>query len=355
MKTADINMLIENTKNNSLGKVETGLNDLRLRFKAETILSTLGSLKNLKVLVIGDCILDEYVFCDLMERAKKEPVLVFKHVNTELYPGGSLAIANHIANFAGEVTIITSMGGDKKADIFLDRRIIHKIFTDKNNVTLIKKRYVYRYRNTKVFEVYSHGGYEIDNELEKEISTYIDNNIDNFDVVIVADFGHGFITNGIKESILKSKKFLAINAQTNSGNLGYNYITRYKNFDFATLTEEELRLPLQDSKSSIDELVKQMGNLLNCKKICVTLGKKGIVYYQDRIYQLPVFSTRVVDTVGAGDAILAIISLLAYKKVDPEIIPFIGNCVGALAVRTMGNKEPINPIDLNRFIVNLLS
>ena len=89
----------------------------------------------------------------------------------------------------------------------------------------------------------------------------------------------------------------------------------------------------------------------NCSRINITLGKSGSIYYQNsKTYYVPIFSTNVVDSVGAGDAVFAITSLLSYKNVDPKMIPFIGNVVGSLAVKTMGNKEPINPIDLFTFI-----
>ena len=67
-------------------------------------------------------------------------------------------------------------------------------------------------------------------------------------------------------------------------------------------------------------------------------------------YFVPIFSDRVVDSVGAGDAVLSITSLLAKKNVPPKLIPFIGNVVGGLKVKTIGNKEPINPNDLLSFV-----
>ncbi len=334
------------------------LNSFKNNFSSEQIISLLSSLKDINVLVIGDCILDEYVFCDVMERAKKEPILVFKHVIAELYAGGVFAIANHVANFAGEVSLITSVGNDDKTLSFLKNKLNPKIqnnfFSDNNNTTLTKRRYVYRYRNTKVFETYSHSDYDLNRLQEQEIINHINNNLNKFDVILVADFGHGFITDNIRNCILKTNKFLAVNAQTNSGNLGYNYITKYKNLDYVAMTEEELRLPLQDPKSTVSELVKKLSDIINCKKICITQGSKGILYYENGIHELPILSKKVVDTLGAGDAILSVTSLLAYKGVKPEIIPFIGNCVGALAVQVIGNKQPVSPIDLNKFISDVL-
>ena len=69
---------------------------------------------------------------------------------------------------------------------------------------------------------------------------------------------------------------------------------------------------------------------------------------------MPIFSNHIVDTVGAGDTVLSMTSLLAKKEVNPELIPFIGNVAGALAVKVMGNKESLSPVDLFRFIQYLM-
>jgi sugar/nucleoside kinase (ribokinase family) len=83
----------------------------------------------------------------------------------------------------------------------------------------------------------------------------------------------------------------------------------------------------------------------------ITLGDKGSLFYsnEDQFF-VPVFSERIIDTIGAGDAVLSITSLLAKNRTPPEVIPLIGNLVGALAVLIVGNKESIDPIKLFKFI-----
>ena len=66
------------------------------------------------------------------------------------------------------------------------------------------------------------------------------------------------------------------------------------------------------------------------------------------------FSSDVVDSVGAGDAVLSVTSLLTAKNAPPELIPFIGNCVGAMAIRILGNKETIQKKDLLRYIGGIM-
>ncbi len=276
----------------------------------------LNSLKDLNVLVIGDFIEDEYVFCQPVGITKDGAVSV-KQLYSELYAGGSKAIANHIKGFVNACTVISKSPH-------------------------IRKRRYLALPNKKLFEVAIETGAISDWAIKG-----ITDRVRTSDVVIIADFGHGMITPQIRKIVTDNAKFCAVNAQTNSLNFGFNYITKYKNVDFISINELELRLPYGDKESSIEHLVQRLAKDTKCKRINVTLGKSGSTYYQDgQFYHSPALSDGVVDTVGAGDAVLSITSLLACKNVSPEMIPFIGNCAGALASQTMGNKEPINPNEL---------
>ncbi len=333
--------------------------ELKKEYTDESIISTLSSLKNLKVLIIGDTIIDEYVYCDSLGRAKKEPVLVFKHNYLEQYAGGILAIANHVAEFSDNITLLTHLGNDALIEEIisknLNKKIINKFFKDQVYPTLTKRRYVYAYRLSKILEVYNKDPEAI-KLAEDEIMKYIEEYSNSFDLTIIGDFGHGLITDKIKEVICKKAKFLAVNVQANSGNFGYNLITKFNRADYISLTAEELQLAMRDKNSDLKELIKKLSLQTKCKKICITLGKKGILYFDNWIfYRVPILSNKVIDTVGAGDAVFSITSMVANKDIDPKLVPFIGNCAGALAVQIIGNKEPVRSENLKNFISSLFA
>ncbi|MEW6041039.1 MAG: cytidyltransferase, partial [Elusimicrobiota bacterium] len=79
-----------------------------------------------------------------------------------------------------------------------------------------------------------------------------------------------------------------------------------------------------------------------------------LYYKEGNFYTVPALAWKIVDTIGAGDAVLAITSPLSYVNVAPEMIAFIGNCAGALAVQYLGNKEVIEPADLIKLIQSFL-
>ena len=195
----------------------------------------------------------------------------------------------------------------------------------------------------------------IDSKLEKEILFYLKTAVKKHDMILVTDFGHGFITPAIISFLESTGKFLAVNAQTNSNNYGYNYITKYKNTDFISIDERELRLPFGDNHGNIEELVKKMKKITHAEKIQITLGEKGsTIFSKNKFYFTPAFATSIRDSVGAGDAVLSVTALCAYTNLKPEVISFVGNCVGALAVQIIGNEHPVYKKDLTKYIQHFL-
>jgi len=315
--------------------------------KIEPILKTLKSLRNLKVLVIGETIIDEYIFCKAMGRPEKAATVSTKFLSKEQYVGGCLAVANHVSGFVKQVDVITVAGKNPEWKLFINSKInqnVKTLFFDNNkSPTIIKTRFLEDWNKAKLFEVSIIDDKPLPPEVEKTIVTFLQYELQDYDLVIITDFGHGLFTQNIRDTISKYAKYICVNAQTNSANHGFNLITKYTGVQFISLDEQEIRLPYCSKYGDLLELIHTLSVDTTCNKINVTLGSNGIIYYQDKkTYQVPVFNSKPVDTVGAGDAVLSISSLLAYKNTNPEIIPFVGNAVGYLATQYLGNKESIN-------------
>ncbi len=152
-----------------------------------------------------------------------------------------------------------------------------------------------------------------------------------------------------------SGKFLAINAQTNSNNFGFNYITKYHKSDYISIDEKELRLPFGDAYGNVEDLILKLQKITNCHKIQITLGASGSVIYENQQFNyVPAFASSVKDSVGAGDAVLSLTSLCTYMGVPADITGFIGNCTGSLAVNILGNEHPVYKKDLIKFISHFI-
>ncbi|MBT4165923.1 adenylyltransferase/cytidyltransferase family protein [archaeon] len=333
------------------------LENLKQSHSSQDILKILDSLKDIRIIVIGDSILDEYVYCESMEKSGKETQVSYKFLDSETHLGGIFAIANHLAGFVKDIAIITCIGKNNYNFIEegLKQNIERNIFTQSESKTLIKTRYIDNYKKHKVFQNYNTDELKINLETEEKILRFLENNLQRFDMVLVPDFGHGMLTQRIIDLLTNSNKFLAINCQLNSGNLGYNFITKYPRADFVSINDRELRLPFQEKKGDIRIPIKKLNQKLNVNKINITLGKKGNIFYDNgEFIESPSFTTQPLDTIGSGDAVLSLTSLLAYKNTDPMLISFLGNSIGGLATRIIGNQRSVDPIELRKFINYIL-
>ena len=340
-------------------KAQDFVNRLKKRNSVDSILAEIEKMSDLKVLVIGDTIIDEYHYCAPLGKSSKSPTISSIFIRSETFAGGVLAIANHLEQFAGNVKMVSVLGKqnlhEKVIKNTLSSGVNVKFFERDDSPTNTKRRYLDRYMNIKLFEVTYMNDHYINEKLEKNIIEYLKKEMPRYDLVLVADFGHGLITPGIIKCIESSGKYVCVNAQTNSNNYGFNYITKYNKADYISIDEKELRLPFGDNYGDVEMLVKKLKKGTKASKIQITLGQQGSLWYEkNRFCRVPAFAKSVKDSVGAGDAVLSVTSLCAYRGTSPEVASFIGNCVGALAVDIIGNAHPVYKKDLLRFIQHFL-
>ncbi len=329
------------------------------KYGISTIKAYLEKLKGLKVLVVGDTILDQYTFVDPKGRAIKDPILSVEFINEETYAGGILAIANHISDFVNSITVVTLLGDTNPyAELItssLKKNVTLKAFTKENAPTIVKKRYIDAYRKNKLFKIEYINDRPISPGVTKEVSGYLEKELGKYDLVLVGDFGHGFINNAIRDVLQKKARFLSINVQTNSANMGYNYINHYTHVDFITMNESELRMPLMKRFEETKEVIRLFYEKFGYPYFLVTIGKKGsLLFHNGKIVECPILITTVVDTVGAGDALFSVASLFAYIKADELLVSFMANAAGGIKSNYMGNKEYIEREKLLSFVSDIL-
>lgn len=341
-------------------ETKTFLKDFSKKFSFDDIISYLNILKNMKVLLIGDGIIDEYYYCASMGKSAKAPLVVNRYITHETFAGGAFAIANHIAGLCKNVHLISLLSQDESREDFilnsLKPNVIPKFFYRDDGPTITKRRYIDQYLNQKLFEINYLNDNFVNKDLELSVLDYLKLKTPEYDLVLISDFGHGFVTPKIFQTIESISKKIAVNTQTNGANVGYNLITKYHNPNYVCLDEIEIRLAAQEKYKPIEEIAIDIRRQLNADYLIVTLGKKGSigVNQNDEINRTPVFSTKVVDTVGAGDAFFAFTAPCFAQHMSLDLVSFIGNAVGALAVQIVGNKKSIEKYELLEFIHAIL-
>ena len=336
------------------------LADFSSRYSTDKILRYLTGAAPLKALVVGETIVDDYQYVEAIGKSSKEPTLVVKALTSDRFVGGAAAVANHVAGFSDRVGLHSILGKINSEEDFIrsqmKKNIEPRFLFRERSPTIIKRRFIEQYFYSKLFEVY-----ELNDELptlaeSHEWTRAVAGRLSEFDVVIVIDSGHGFLTREMIDLLCRESRFLAVNTQTNAGNLGYHVISNYPRADYVCVAENEMRLESRDRRSDLRPMIEDVSRRLKCPRVVVTRGKAGCTAFREGVghVDVPAFATHVVDRIGAGDAFLSVTSLCAVQEAPMEVLGFIGNVVGAQAVATVGNKSSIERIPLSRHIEHLL-
>lgn len=352
--------LINRYLSNFSEEIQQYLNLFRQRYSLQQVLDIIDKMAELKVLVIGDTIIDDYQYCEPIGISSKDPAIAVKYQSHDVFAGGVLAVANHVANFVKEVYLVTVLGEQESYEDFIRSELSPNIsplfFYQQDAPTLLKRRFIEGYSLNKLFEVYIMDGSNLSPEQEKQVCDRLKKQLPQIDLTIAADFGHGAISKSIRNTLVRRSPFLAINTQANAGNRGFHTLTRYHHGDYICIAEHEIRLEMRDLSGQVRPMMDFLANKIDCSQFVVTRGKKGCYVRgsSGEFVAVPSFALRVVDRIGAGDAFLSVTSLAAFLDAPSEILGFIGNVVGALAVEILGNCKSIDKASVKKFIVSLL-
>jgi rfaE bifunctional protein nucleotidyltransferase chain/domain len=336
------------------------LEAFRARHTADAVLAGLASLRALRALVIGEAIIDEYCYCLPLGKSPKEAVVTTKQVRSERQAGGALACANHVAGFCDDVDLVTGVGGDAPEGFIRERlrpNVRPRFLVRPDAPTITKRRYLWEPTLVKLFEVAFMDDTPLPAELEEELLEYLDGALPRYDVVIVADYGHGFLSERAAAALAGRARFLAVSTQANAANLGFNLITKYPRVSYACIDEPEIRLATRDRWSPVGALADTLRGRLGCSAVTVTRGRQGaLTCGEDGVrWEVPVLSNEVVDRMGAGDAYLAVTSPCVAAGMPPDVVGLVGAIVGTLAVRIVGNRSSVEPATVHRLVRTLLA
>lgn len=320
----------------------------------------IASLSGLKVLVVGDAIVDQYHYTVPLGQTGKGNILAVRYESEEQFAGGAVAVANHLAGFVNQVTLVTGLGTVDSQEEFIRSKLLGNVepvfFYMEGAPTVTKRRFVDA-DLAKLFEVYFYREDPVLGDTEKQVCDWLNRHAGGYDVVVVPDFGNGFITAATIDVLCDRSKYLAVNTQVNSGNRGFHVIHRYPRADFASLNEPEVRLASHNRHDPIESVARNVGDRVKARHFAVTRGTKGVIMLdrqQGMVHTVPALSTKVVDRIGAGDAFLSLAGICLGGGLPSEVAAFIGSAAAALDVQIVCNREPVSPVSLNKYAATLL-
>jgi len=335
------------------------LKKLSKKFGKIKINEDLKKISKLNILVLGEIIIDEYILTEMVGVSGKEPMNVLKIKDKIKFLGGTGYIANLLSNFSDNVNLLSYFKAPTENKKFLKDSLSKKInfIPVKTNINSIahKIRYVDSYKNTKILGVYSIDENKRKNVSESDYLKKLDKYLKNSDLIICADFGHGEISEKIKNKILLYKSKLFVNSQLNAFSRGYHSILNYKSLNSISVNETELRQELKDRYSNVENLVKKLKKKLNFKNLIITQGKNGGILFTNSKNKItkstyPAFNKNPIDTIGAGDTFFSIVSVFLAGKINPEISSLYASFAASYSSNFLGNKEYFNKYLLAKFI-----
>ncbi len=295
----------------------------------DAILAAFEEADKLKVSFVGELIIDEYRYVQGLGRASKEMMLATVETGVETFEGGAVAAAAH-AEWKNAEWLMAGSG-------------------------IKKTRYVDRDFNRKLFDVYSARTIDLPSEQRASFRKHLGEVITASDVVVVMDFGHGLIGE-MERGALGSSKFLALNTQTNAGNYGFNLITKYPVADFICIDDPEARLAAGMQDAPIENVIKHLAGDISCDRFLVTHGRFGSCFRDgDHFGNAPAFTSHGIDTMGAGDAVMAVTAPLVAAGLPLNMAAFVGNIAGAIKTSIVGHRRHVSRQEIISTVEALLA
>ena len=330
----------------------------RNNLTTDRLLKVLNDFSKLRVCVIGDLIVDEYINCHPLGMSQEEPTVVVTPVDKRRYFGGAGIVAAHCQSLGAQTVFVTVTGEDETSRWSEEKATEYHLQSlsviDRSRPTTLKQRYR---SGTQTLLKISHLTQEfLDSEKESELIEKFSGIAENLDVLILSDFSYGILSPQVVERILAIAKdhdiFVSADSQSSSqiGNIG-----KFKNIDLISATEREARLELKDNTSGLVVVAEGLRRELKSTNLLLKMGADGVlISAQDEKGQMlptdeiPAINGNPVDTSGAGDSMLAGASLALASGSTIYEAALIGAVLAGIQVGRLGNvpiaQETLNSV-----------
>jgi rfaE bifunctional protein kinase chain/domain len=313
---------------------------------------TLDAMAGRKVHVVGDTIVDSYTHCAMIGGQTKTPTMSVLFERKIDYVGGAAIVAKHLAAAGGRVTFSTVLGDDPYRDFVIrdlkDADIEVNAVIDRSRPTVNKNAIVVGgYRLLKVDTLDNRS---ISDQILEDITRAVRKV--SAHAVVFSDFRHGLFNRRTIPELVQALPLECFRVADSQVASRWGNITDFQGFDLITPNEREARFALGDQDSGIRPLASNLYDSSGCKLLILKLGERGVLACcsadhesLDSFFVIDSFVDRLVDAVGAGDALLAYATLAMLAVRDPGIATILGTMAAAVECECDGNI-PVTSDDL---------
>ena len=310
------------------------------------LLDIVRRLAGLKVAVVGDLIVDEYVTCEPLGMSQEDPSIVVTPLDSQKFLGGAGIVAAHASGLGGEVSFFSVSGEDGARDFAISELekngIAPSVFVDSSRPTTLKQRM--RADGKTLLRVsHLHQG-SISSELQDQIRVGMSDALANADVLIFSDFNYGCLPqdliNLLIEKAEENKVILAADSQSSSQ---FGDVARFGGMHLLTPTEREARLSLRNHEDGLAVLAEKLCTLARAQCLFLKLGAEGMILYAEepsgekRTDRIPALNSFPRDVAGAGDSLLVVSVMALAVGASPWEAACLGSLAGAIQVGRVGN------------------
>ncbi len=330
----------------------------KFSIKKEHLRELFRSFNNLNVLIIGDVMIDNYVWGKVNRLSPEAPVPIVSVEKKEMRLGGAANVALNVQAMGANPILCSVIGADMEGNAFLEllkkQKLSPKgILKSRNRPTTIKTRVIGN----------KHHLIRIDEESEEDINTSETQNLltlinyiihhDKIDVIIFEDYNKGLITSKLIQKVveLAKQKNIPICVDPKKKNFhAYKNVTLFK----PNLKELKEGLKLDADELSINDLQKIVSSFRVKQKlnaVLVTLADKGVIMNtRTSKIHIPAHVRKIADVSGAGDTVISVAALCEAMQCDPFLTAALSNLAGGLVCEEVG----VVPINKNRLLEEAL-
>ncbi len=314
-------------------------------FEISGLKKLLGKLSGMRVAVIGDLIVDEYVTCDAVGMSQEDPTIVVTPLMTRTFVGGAGAVAAHAHGLGADVSFFTLVGDDDAARFARDTLEQHGVtfnhFMDSTRPTTRKQRF--RALNKTLLRVNHVRQHASDADIQRQMLASVEQALKQCDLLLFSCFNYGCLPQDLVDAIADQARaksvMMAADSQVSSQN---GDVSRFKGMTLLTPTEREARVALNDFISGLAVISERLIERARTKHLVITLGAEGALVNtmadgQHQSDRLPAFNPSPKDVSGAGDSFFMASSMALRAGTEIWEASYLGSLAAALQVSRVGN------------------
>ena len=328
-------------------------------FEIGELASQLERFKSLRVTVIGDLIVDEYISCEPLGMSQEDPTIVVTPIESQKFIGGAGIVAAHAKGLGADVSYFTVAGNDDAAqfsrEMLTRYGVKHTLLVDDSRPTTLKQRY--RAGSKTLLRVSHLRQHDVNAGLAEVMFQAVEQAIPDSDLIVFSDFNYGCLPQSLVDRIIEvARRRGVIMVADSQASSQMSDVSRFRGMQLITPTEREARLALHDQRSGLAVIAEALRKKAEASNVVITLASEGVLVHAYNASdwltdQLPSFNSTPKDTAGAGDSFFMCAAMGLCSGLDIWRSVYLGSLAAACQVARVGNI----PLTQNELITEIES